>query len=184
MSLQIKKLEVTSTGGEERSHQDILNEPISSTSLNKSLFASELYEARIKIDELVDHQNSLRSEYDDYKEEVRQEFSKQSTKNIEVVGIFSAIVALLIIDTSIIKSVDSFLAAILLIVGMTASLAIFIVLVHHFFNPENPKIGKSFWIPISVLCVLILIGIFTYAWKNRFSININDSSYKNVPVTN
>ena len=40
----------------------------------------------------------------------------QSNKNIETIGVFSAILALLIIDVSIVKSATSFLSAILLIV--------------------------------------------------------------------
>jgi len=95
-----------------------------------------------------------------YDEKLRE----QSSKNIQVIGIFSAILALLIIDVSIIKSVRYFLSAILLISGLTLSMIIFLSLVHIFFSPEekNKITKKYFWIPFVGLGILICIGILAY----------------------
>ena len=95
-----------------------------------------------------------------YDEKLRE----QSSKNIQVIGIFSAILALLIIDVSIIKSVRYFLSAILLISGLTFSMIIFLSLVHIFFSPEekNKITKKYFWIPFAGLGILICIGILAY----------------------
>lgn len=101
---------------------------------------------------LVDTNKEIKS-YDD-------RLREQSNKNIEIVGIFSAILALLIMDVSIIKSVDSFLSAILLITALTCSIAIFTILIHVFFTPPDKiKFGKYFWIPISILILFIILGV-------------------------
>lgn len=86
----------------------------------------------------------------------------QSNRSIEVIGIFSAIVALLIIDTNIIKSADNFSHAMLLLVGLTSSLVVFVALLHTFFNPDaNSRPPKSFWLAISILAGLaIFAGLF------------------------
>lgn len=96
-------------------------------------------------------------------EEYKKNIDKQSSRAIEIIGIFSAILALLIIDVSIIKSVDSFLSAILLITALTCSLIIFVVLIHSFFVPsDKKKLGKAFWIPIGILILFIILGIIAY----------------------
>lgn len=96
-------------------------------------------------------------------EENKKELNNQSNKAIEIIGIFSAILALLIVDVSIIKSVNSFLSAILLIIALTCSMAIFAVLLHLFFSPlDKEKLGKNFWIPTGILVFLIIIGMILY----------------------
>lgn len=94
---------------------------------------------------------------------LEKELDKQSLKNIEIIGIFSAILALLIIDVNIIKSVESFFAAILLIAALTCSLVVFVSVIHVLFNPmDKKKLGKAFWIPMSILIILIIIGAIAY----------------------
>src|SRR5680860_413737 len=63
-------------------------------------------------------------------EEYKKQIETRSFKGIEIIGVFSAILALLIIDVSIVKSVDSFLAAILLISALTCFIIVFITLIH------------------------------------------------------
>lgn len=95
---------------------------------------------------------------------------EQSNKNIEVIGIFSAVLALLIVDVSIIKSETSFLLEILLITALTCSVAIFAILIHVFFTPSDKiKFGKYIWIPLGILILFIILGMISN-WNDLVSI--------------
>ncbi len=85
----------------------------------------------------------------------QREIVKQNSRNIEIIGIFSAVLALLIIDINIIKAAPNFLAAILLISGLTASLLIFASLIHSLFAYDT----KTFWIGIIIIGILTSAGI-------------------------
>jgi len=115
---------------------------------------------------VVNKEMELEKKVDEYKDKIdeyKKELEKQTFRNVEIIGIFSAILALLIINVSIVKSVESFLSAILLIAALTCSVVIFAVLVHLFFTPADEiKFRKSFWIPISILIILIIVGVVTY----------------------
>jgi hypothetical protein len=126
-----------------------------------SRLSTKIQDVEIKLDEV----SKKTKEYD-------EKLREQTNKNIEIIGIFSAVLALLIIDVSIIKSVNSFLQAILLILALTCSIAIFAILIHIFFIPsDKTKFSKIiFWIPFVILFVLILLGIlaqfFNWSWNN------------------
>ena len=130
-----------------------------------SRLSTKIQDVEIKLDEV----SKKTKEYD---EKLREMLREQTNKNIEIIGIFSAVLALLIIDVSIIKSVNSFLQAILLISTLTCSIAIFAILIHIFFIPSDKTkfSGKIFWIPFVILFVLILLGIlaqfFNWSWNN------------------
>ncbi|MFC5682410.1 hypothetical protein ACYE2N_11465 [Flavobacterium sp. MAHUQ-51] len=91
---------------------------------------------------------------------IKNDIKNQSTRNIEVIGIFSSVLALLIINVNIVASAKDILSAILLIIGLTASVSIFALLIHYFFNTHvlNP-LNKFFWIPVTVLGLLLIVGI-------------------------
>jgi len=91
----------------------------------------------------------------------------QSNKNIETIGVFSAILALLIIDVSIVKSATSFLSAILLIVSLAAVLSIFAILIHVLFVPTDKQrlSSKILWFPIAILILFIILGILSEIFK-------------------
>ncbi len=124
----------------------------------------------LKVNELIDEVYKLDSKVDKQEDELKN----QSARNIEIIGVFSAILALIIIDVSIIKSVSNFLTAILLIVALTCSLSIFALLIHSFFGSRKTRgVGPYFWIPTSILILLVLIGLLSYGWENRFNITIS-----------
>ena len=104
-------------------------------------------------------------------EEYKSEINRQNNRAVEIIGIFSAILALLIMDVSIIKSAESFLPAILLIISLTCSVSIFAVLIHSFFSssPENKFKTKHFWIPIGILIFLTILGIVSFIFKWSWS---------------
>jgi len=134
----------------------------------------EAFNAAVQqIDKLKKDVENLTNKINKY----RGKLETQSSKNIEIIGIFSAILALLIIDVNIIKSIDSFLSAILLIVGLTCSMSIFILLVHFCFSPDGKaKVGKFFWIPNTILIILICLGFLFYF----FNIDINKIRAKDI----
>lgn len=109
--------------------------------------------------ELESRLNEYTGKVEDYKKEIE----KERSRNIEIIGLFSSVLALLIVDVSVIKSVESFFTAILLIVSLTCSMAIFAVLIHTFFTPtDKNKFSWSFWLPTSILMILLVLGIVTF----------------------
>lgn len=93
-------------------------------------------------------------------EESSKSIKDGSNRNIEILGLFSSILALLIINVNIISTSKSFLAAILLCISLTCTVSIFCILLHAFFNiSPQKKITNKFWIPISILGAIIAIGI-------------------------
>lgn len=111
-----------------------------------------------KQQELANNIENTSKEIDSYKKELE----KQRSNSIEIIGVFSAILAFTIIDVNIVKSAPNFLAAILLMSGITASLLIFASLIHKLFstNNEHSEINnKSFLGGVIILIVLIIFGI-------------------------
>jgi len=142
---------------------------------------------------------SLADNYDQHAKEIkdlRDDVNEQRNRIPEVVGIFSAIIAIVLIDVSVIKSAESFLAAILLIVGLTCTVSIFAILIHGLFakgeNAEGEKVkpnsAKYFWIPMTVQIILLIVGTyFYYTGGDLYSVrsmptNTNASTTISVPL--
>lgn len=124
-------------------------------------------------------------------ESLKKDVSEQRNRIPEVVGIFSAIIALVLIDVSVIKSANSFLAAILLIVGLTCTVSIFALLIHGLFaKSENPKatFGWYFWIPMAIQIIFLIVGIsFYYTGRDLYLVynaptNSSTSATISVPL--
>ena len=112
----------------------------------------------------------LERKIDNYKSKVdyyKKILDKQGSKNIEIIGIFSAILALLIIDVNIVKSATNFLSAILLIVSMATVLIIFAMIIHVLFSPEGKRrlFKWSLLLPVLILVTFIIIGIIAEVFK-------------------
>lgn len=165
MTIQIKKISDSgSASGIEAPESSVYTlKDTADTKETHEFFASRINEL---IDKISDLNSKIRAQ--------EGELKNQSSRNVEIIGVFSAILALLIIDVSIIKSVSNFLAAILLIVALTCSLSIFALLIHSFFGSrENRGVGIHFWIPVGILILLVLVGLFSYGWENKFNITIS-----------
>lgn len=124
--------------------------------------------------EIRNNLKKLKEENDKNKDEI----VKQSSRNIEIIGIFSAVLALLIIDVNIVKAAPNFLAAILLIAGLTASLLIFASLIHSLFAHDIKKQSlntKCFWTGVIVIGILIAAGILfhVFGWDLYKSENLS-----------
>ena len=118
-----------------------------------------------KSKEQVEDFEKQKSEIKDIKDELKE----QRNRIPEIIGLFSAIIAIVLIDVSIIKSASTFLSAMLLISALTCSITIFAFLIHFFFSiegNENRKLKSSFWIPIIILVVLIISATCFY-WKGK-----------------
>jgi len=118
-------------------------------------------------------QNELEGKINSYSKEInsyQKEMQNITNKNIEVIGLFSSILALLIINVNIITKVELLLDALILIVALTSCLAVFAYLLHWFFGNDS-SLKKSIWIPISVLClILIITSIFNLS--NQYSFKV------------
>lgn len=103
---------------------------------------------------------------------IEDKFDKMADRSIEIVGLFSAIVALVIVNAELFKQL-TFLPAVLIVGAMTASLTMFASLIHVFFNSnENKRFGKAFWISMTILILIILAGAVLYFMR----INIDSTS--------
>jgi len=110
----------------------------------------------------VEHEKNIKKQQNEMGK-LKDDIENQKNRIPEIVGLFSAIIALVLIDISIIKSVPNFLSAILLISALTCSMAIFAILIHSFFsaNKRNES-SRYFWIPFTILSLLVVAGIFTH----------------------
>lgn len=115
---------------------------------------------------VVKKQIEIEQTIDKYKKDVleySQDIKRQSNRNIEIIGLFSSVLALLIINVNIITNANSFFTSIMLIIALTSSIAIFSILIHSFFNNEMClKINKFFWIPITILILLLIFGLIAF----------------------
>jgi hypothetical protein len=114
---------------------------------------------------VVSKEIDLQRQIEDLKKSANEtvlNFNESSNRNIEIIGVFSSVIALLILNIGIITIANTFLKAVLFIVALTASLSLFAILIHSFFNRNNErKLNKSFWLPFSLLIALLLLGIAT-----------------------
>jgi hypothetical protein len=78
-------------------------------------------------------------------------------RSIEVVGLLSSIVALVLVSASTANSQSSPVAAYLIIVVAAAGLMLFACLLHAFFQPDLKR-GWQYWVPFAVLPTLFIIG--------------------------
>lgn len=134
----------------------------------------ELFSEQVQA--VVSRQIEIEQTIDKYKDEVKeysQDIKKSTNRNIEIIGLFSSVLALLIISVNVISSATSFLTSILLIIGLTCTVAIFSILIHSFFNSDvKTSISKSFWIPMVILIILLLFGIFAETANLEFNKNV------------
>ena len=97
--------------------------------------------------------------------ENKKEFDQQNSRNIEIIGLFSSVLALIIINVNVAISAPTFLAAILLVASLTASLLIFASLIHSFFSKEEKKVKiPGFWAGITIFILLIVGGAIFHAF--------------------
>lgn len=156
----------TDTGGESSWEKVVIPDSISQKEELK-LYPDFINKLSEKIKDLEVGLIDARREIKSYDEKLRE----QSSKNIEIIGIFSAILALLIIDVSIIKSATTFLSAILLITSLAVVLSIFAILIHLLFTPDDKKkiSSNNLWWPIAILVLLNIIGIMSEIFKWSWS---------------
>ncbi len=132
-------------------------------------------------------QTNLETRINDSNQEltrIKTDIKNQSSRNIEVIGIFSSVLALLIINVNVVLSATDILSAILLIIGLTASVSIFALLIHHFFNTHIPNtLNKLFWIPVLILALLLVFGIMAeLGILNKKSLSLKKDEQKKESV--
>ena len=98
----------------------------------------------------------IKKDFEKYKEN----YNKQVFHTVEIVGVFSSVVALLVVNAGIVNAADTFLKASILIVGLSCVIIIFATLIHFFFNVgETRKLGVSFFAPLGILILLLIAGL-------------------------
>lgn len=124
-----------------------------------------------------DFDQSMKSEGQTIKKELQEEITKlreeynnilyaQQKKSVELIGLFSAVIALVIADISIVSRAETFFGAIILISGTTCAMCIFAAIIHAFFSETSAiKLGRKFWVPILCLCFMLVGGGVLYVLK-------------------
>ena len=73
--------------------------------------------------------NEITQKSEEFNSKLDAKLANQQNNFIEIIGIFSAILALLLIDVNIIKSANDWKKALWLMAGMTVSISILIILI-------------------------------------------------------
>lgn len=106
---------------------------------------------------------NIDSEFAAKMREFDTKLTENTNKGLESLGIFAAVLALIIINVKVIESANTFLSAMLLITTLALVLMIFTAMIHYFLSPNRRDcLGKFFWIPIGILSSLLVIGIVTH----------------------
>lgn len=153
------------------------------TNINSDKNVAEKYylSAEKKIKGLDKKIKDLDEKIESAKGSFNSELKSQSFKNIEIIGIFSAILSFIIIDVNIVKSAESLYSAMVLMFSMALILSLFAVLIHKLFSPEEITLRKYICsqsiiiLTISLFVVLILGILFPKSAFREDTVNkIND----------
>ena len=116
-------------------------------------------------------------------EKYKEAYDKQLFRTVEIVGVFSSVVALLVVNAGVVHSADTFLKASILIAGLSSVIVIFASLIHFFFNAnEKRKPGVSLIVPLCILICLLIAGLiveFVYGGAYK---SISSSEKDNISV--
>jgi len=139
----------------------------------------KLSELSEKYDDLAQKYRGLEGDLDAKKEELGkfqdqttelQEKMRQKTehfesqlagtehRSIEVVGLLSSIVALVLVSATTANSQSSPVSAYLIIVVAAAGLAVFACLLHAFFQPSSPRPFWRYWLPFALIPALAVVA--------------------------
>lgn len=123
--------------------------------------------------------SGIKEEFEKYKEN----YNKQVFHTVEIVGVFSSVVALLVVNAGIVNAADTFLKASILIVGLSCVIIIFASLIHFFFNvDERRKPGASLIAPLGILIGLLIAGLIVeFAYDGAYK-NISSPEKDNISV--
>jgi len=106
---------------------------------------------------------TIKIETDNFNQRLEAKLILQQNNFIEIIGLFSAVLALIIINISIVKSADTLLNATSLILALTCSITIFATLIHWFFSQDDLGVKA---IPL-YLSLAILVGLFILAYIKK-----------------
>lgn len=152
-----------------------------STEYAADTYAADIYRDVLKkYKESVEKQKELESKIDELNKKIKKttqtidRVKSKMARNVETLGLFASLMALLLINANIINSAKTFLGAILLVSSLSCTVILFAAVIHHFFNADddNSSIHPSFYFSISIIGALIVIGILTYSFdKDIYSQN-------------
>ena len=129
----------------------------------KTKLDTYFYSRLIELDKKL---NNLDSTLNDKIVSFEEKLKDSTNKGLESLGIFAAILAVIIINVKIIESANSFLSAMLLMAALTCSMITFTALIHYYLSPNaiNQKLGLGFWLPMSFICALIMLAFITHIY--------------------
>ena len=116
-----------------------------------------------KINEIIGKQEKSLKENDDEIIKLKQTIHNTELRSIEVIGIISAIIALVLIFVDTANAQRSLKDSYSILITGTASLIIFASLLHHFFNKDDKR---EFWYYVLFFVIPLLaitvIGYFIF----------------------
>ncbi|TAK57668.1 hypothetical protein EPO17_01350 [Patescibacteria group bacterium] len=76
----------------------------------------------------------IKQESEDFEQKLEIKINQQQNNFIEIIGLFAAVLALIAVDLSIIRTAKNFKEALWLMIAFTISLLLFATLIHLFFQ--------------------------------------------------
>lgn len=110
-----------------------------------------------KIEELGKFQDQT-AELRNKTEHLESQLAGTEHRSIEVVGLLSSIVALVLVSATTANSQSSPVSAYLIIVVTAAGLTVFACLLHAFFQPSSPRPFWRYWLPFAVIPALAILA--------------------------
>jgi hypothetical protein len=114
-----------------------------------------------KIEELgkfQDQTTELQEKMQQKTEHFESQLAGTEHRSIEVVGLLSSIVALVLVSATTANSQSSPVSAYLIIVVAAAGLAVFACLLHAFFQPSSPRPFWRYWLPFALIPALAVVA--------------------------
>ncbi|QZT38710.1 hypothetical protein K5X82_07370 [Halosquirtibacter xylanolyticus] len=135
-------------------------------------------------DDAVARFNDRLDSYETRFEEFEQKLKSATHKSFEIIGLFSSVMALLIINVNIVSSSHSLPSAIVLIIGLTCSVSVFAGLIHILFGANN--INKLLLFAPHFILLLLLIGaiFMDYNFYGKIHDEVTSNNIDSIVVNN
>lgn len=98
-------------------------------------------------------------------EQLETRISGFEGRSIEMIGLLSSIVALVLVTASTANAQSNSFSAYLIILVVAAALMLFACLLHAFFQPQSDRSFRKYWLPFAIMpsLAIVVAGVLAYA---------------------
>lgn len=128
--------------------------------------------------------NDRLEQYNNQLNTFENKLKSATQKSFEIIGLFSSVMALLIINVNIVSSSHSLPSAIILVIGLTCSISVFAGLIHILFGGNNVD-KKLLFIPHIILVILLSAAIFKdYKFYDKIHEEVTSKNIDSLVINN